>query len=134
PLTIVVLVVLFVLQRQGSGSIGRIFGPVMVLWFVVIAALGVWHIGENPAVFAAINPGHAVRFFARNGAGGFLALGGVVLCVTGAEALYAAMGHFGSAPIRLAWFAGVLPALVLNYFGQGALLLADPRAIENPFF
>src|SRR5215207_8399919 len=134
PITIVILIILFSVQSRGTAKIGAIFGPVMLLWFLVLAALGLTHVIEHPAVMAAVNPLYAVRFFARNGLAGFLVLGSVFLAVTGGEALYADMGHFGKRPIRLAWFVLVLPALLINYFGQGALVIADPSAAEHPFF
>jgi KUP system potassium uptake protein len=134
PVTAVILFVLFAMQRHGTARVGNVFGPVMVAWFIVIALLGLHLIALNPQVLWAINPIHGVRFFFTHGMQAFIALGGVVLALTGAEALYADMGHFGKRPIRLAWFSFVLPALVLNYFGQGALLLAHPEAIDNPFF
>ena len=134
PITIVILIILFSVQSRGTAKIGAIFGPVMLLWFLVLAALGLTHVIEHPAVMAAVNPVYAVRFFARNGLAGFLVLGSVFLAVTGGEALYADMGHFGKRPIRLAWFVLVLPALLINYFGQGALVIADPSAAEHPFF
>ena len=125
PMTVVILIAVFAIQQHGTHRVGRLFGPVMVVWFVVLAVLGVSWIGRAPAVLGAVNPIHAVRFFAGNGWHGFAVLGAVFLVVTGGEALYADMGHFGKRPIRLAWFALVLPALLLNYFGQGALLLVD---------
>jgi KUP system potassium uptake protein len=134
PITISVLVVLFFFQHRGTGSVGKIFGPVIVLWLVVIASLGVWRITSTPGVLAAVNPLYALRFFAHNRWHGFVALGAVFLCATGAEALYADMGHFGKVPIRIGWFGLVLPALLLNYFGQGALLLTNPAAAEHPFY
>ena len=134
PLAVVILVGLFLLQQRGTGGIGAIFGPVMFLWFAAIAALGLVAIIAHPEVLGAISPWHAVDFFVRNRLPGFLILGSVFLILTGAEALYADMGHFGARPIRLVWFALVLPALLLNYFGQGALLLRDPSAAENLFF
>jgi len=134
PITIAILIALFAVQSRGTARIGSIFGPVMLLWFAVLAALGVTHIIAHPSVLTAVNPLHAVRFFARNGVAGFLVLGSVFLAVTGGEALYADMGHFGKRPIRVAWFVLVLPALLINYFGQGALVIADPRAAEHPFF
>ena len=134
PLTVAVLFVLFWLQRRGTGHVGRLFGPVMVVWFVVIALLGVSMILRNPHVLLAVNPMYGVHFFFNHGVKAFISLGGVVLALTGAEALYADMGHFGKRPIRLAWFSFVLPALLLNYFGQGALLLDHPEAIDSPFF
>jgi KUP system potassium uptake protein len=134
PITIVILAALFLVQRHGTAGVGRIFGPVTLLWFVTLAALGIWHITREPSVLGAVLPTHAARFFLDNGWHGFLVLGSVFLVVTGGEALYADMGHFGRQPIRLAWFALVLPALLLNYFGQGALLIRDPAAVENPFY
>ena len=133
-ITVVILIGLFVLQRRGTGSVGKIFGPVMILWFIVIGALGVSAIAARPEVLKAVNPGYAISFFADHGFKGFLVLGSVFLVVTGGEALYADMGHFGRRPIRLAWFGLVLPGLLLNYFGQGALVISDPKAIENPFY
>ena len=134
PLTVVVLLALFLFQKGGTGRVGHLFGPVMVLWFAVIAVSGALQIAEAPRVLAALNPAHAVGIFVAAPAAGFIVLGAVALAITGGEALYADMGHFGRFPIRLAWFAVVLPALVLNYFGQGALILGDKAAIENPFF
>ncbi len=134
PLTLMILLALFLLQKRGTAGIGRFFGPVMGLWFVVIAGLGVWHIAVHPAVLTALSPHHAAGFIARQPGISFVLLGAVVLCVTGAEALYADLGHFGVRPIRHAWFAIVMPALTLNYFGQGALLLQNPAAVTNPFF
>ncbi|MBQ4854563.1 potassium transporter Kup [Rhodanobacter sp. B2A1Ga4] len=129
-----ILLGMFAVQRHGTHKVGRAFAPVMTLWFVVLAVLGVRQIIANPQVLYAVNPLHAVRFFISHGDTSFIALGGVVLALTGAEALYADMGHFGKKPIRLAWFGFVLPALLLNYFGQGALLLGDPLAISSPFY
>jgi KUP system potassium uptake protein len=134
PLAVIILVGLFLLQHRGTGGVGAIFGPVMLLWFGTIAVLGVAGIVRRPEVIAAILPWHALDFILRNHIHGFLILGAVFLVVTGAEALYADMGHFGARPIRIVWFALVLPALVLNYFGQGALLLRDETAAVNPFF
>jgi KUP system potassium uptake protein len=134
PVTIVVLLALFLFQKGGTGRVGRLFGPVMILWFAVLAVSGLLQIAEAPRVLAALNPAHAVGIFVAAPAAGFVVLGAVALAITGGEALYADMGHFGRFPIRLAWFALVLPALVLNYFGQGALILGDKSAIENPFF
>lgn len=134
PITIAILVGVFSVQRRGTARVGRIFGPVTLVWFATLAALGISWIVRSPSVFRAINPLYGVRFFLENGWKGLLVLGSVVLVVTGAEALYADMGHFGTRPIRLAWFAIVLPALLLNYFGQGALLMVDPGAVENPFY
>jgi KUP system potassium uptake protein len=134
PFAVVVLVGLFVVQSHGTERIGTMFGPVMLMWFGTIAVLGVREILRNPAVLLALDPSHAVRFFLEDGLKGFLVLGSVVLAVTGGEAVYADMGHFGARPIRVAWFGLVLPALLLNYFGQGALLLRDAAALENPLF
>ncbi len=134
PITIVVLIGLFVVQSRGSERIGAYFGPVMAIWFVVLAIAGLVQVVQNLGVLAALNPLYAIRFLASHGWIGFLALGSVFLAMTGAEALYADMGHFGRGPIRLDWFAFVLPALALNYFGQGALVLAHPDAIDSPFF
>jgi KUP system potassium uptake protein len=134
PVTAVILFFLFALQRHGTDRVGKLFGPVMVVWFITIAVLGGRMILLEPHVLYALNPYHGVRFFQTHGMQAFVALGGVVLALTGAEALYADMGHFGKRPIRLAWFNFVLPALVLNYFGQGALLLLHPEAIDNPFY
>jgi KUP system potassium uptake protein len=134
PLTVVVLVALFLFQKRGTESVGHLFGPVMVLWFAVIAADGLIQIAKAPGVLAALNPAHAVMIFLTAPLTGFIVLGAVSLAITGGEALYADMGHFGRFPIRLTWFALVLPALVLNYFGQGALILGDRAAIANPFF
>ncbi len=134
PITLVVLTVLFLVQRHGTARVGKYFGPVTALWFVVLAVLGVMHIATNPAVLWALSPHYALRFMFGQPAIAFIALGSVVLCVTGAEALYADMGHFGKRPIRIAWFAFVMPALVINYFGQGAMLLASPEKVKSPFF
>lgn len=134
PITIIILIGLFWGQRFGSGKIGRLFGPVMLLWFVVLALLGVRGIVMEPAVLVAFNPWYAWVFFANNGLTGFLTLGAVFLVVTGGEALYADLGHFGVSPIRRAWFIIVFPALILNYLGQGALLIQQPDAIQAPFF
>ncbi len=134
PLAVIILVGLFLGQRFGTAKVGRIFGPVTFIWFATLGTLGLHELLKAPEILAAINPWFGVQFFAHNGVAGFLVIGAVVLVVTGAEALYADMGHFGRRPIRLAWFAMVLPALLLNYFGQGALILRDPSAISNPFF
>jgi KUP system potassium uptake protein len=134
PITVAILVGLFLLQRRGTGRIGALFGPVMAAWFVTLAALGLSWIVREPGVLAAVNPWHAVRFFLHDGVRGFLVLGSVFLVATGGEALYADMGHFGRRPIRLAWFTLVLPSLLLNYFGQSALLLASPKGLEHPFY
>ncbi len=135
PITVAILVALFLVQKRGTAGVGAVFGPAMLLWFGSIAAAGLPWIARRPEVLGAINPLHAVWFFARHGGHGFLLLGSVVLCVTGGEALYADMGHFGARPIRLAWYGVVLPALLCNYFGQGALLLERGEAVRaNPFF
>jgi KUP system potassium uptake protein len=134
PITLVVLFVLFAVQKRGTGGIGRFFGPITLVWFASIAALGVSHIAAHPEILGALSPHHALRFIWTQPGTAFIILGAVVLCVTGAEALYADLGHFGKKPIRLAWFSVVMPCLTLNYFGQGALLLEDPTAVENPFF
>ena len=134
PITLGVLFGLFWFQKKGTASIGALFGPVMCLWFATLAGLGVLNILHEPSVMQAINPMHALRFLSAYKSAAFLSLGGVVLALTGAEALYADMGHFGRQPIQVAWFWFVLPALTLNYFGQGALLLRDAKAIENPFY
>jgi KUP system potassium uptake protein len=134
PITLAIITALFMIQKRGTGAVGLFFGPVMVAWFAVLAVLGIMEIVHNPSVLAAINPAYAILFVVAHPGLAFLALGSVVLAVTGGEALYTDMGHFGRFPIRLAWFGFVLPALVLNYFGQGALLLNEPRAIDSPFF
>jgi KUP system potassium uptake protein len=134
PVSAIILFFLFALQKHGTDRVGKLFGPVMVLWFIVIAVIGVHNIVQNPSVLRALSPHYGLEFFEHHGWSAFVALGGVVLALTGAEALYADMGHFGKRPIQLAWFSFILPALVLNYFGQGALLLRDPSAIDNPFF
>jgi len=134
PLTILILFGLFAVQKRGTSGIGKFFGPITLVWFAAIAALGVYHIASHPEIMWAISPHFAVQFMVNEPAITFLILGAVVLCVTGGEALYADMGHFGKKPIRLAWFTVVMPALTLNYFGQGALLLSDPTAVANPFF
>ncbi|XXD71204.1 potassium transporter Kup [Pseudomonas sp. D2-30] len=134
PLSVVVLVALFLIQRHGTARIGILFGPIMVTWFLVLGALGVYGISQHPEVLNAVNPAWAVRFFVVHPGMGVAILGAVVLALTGAEALYADMGHFGRKPIARAWFILVLPGLMLNYFGQGALLLGDPEAARNPFY
>lgn len=134
PITLVVLVLLFAFQRAGTAKVGAIFGPVMVVWFATLAILGIYHIAHNPGVLQAVLPTYAFSFVFNNGTVGFLVLGAVFLVVTGGEALYADMGHFGPKPIRLAWFSFVLPSLLLNYFGQGAFLLRNPAGRENPFY
>ena len=134
PLTLVILTVLFAAQRFGTGVVGRFFGPITLLWFGVLAVLGLVHIAQHPAVLVALSPHYAVGFLLAQPGVAFVALAALVLCVTGAEALYADLGHFGKKPIRLAWFAVVMPALVLNYFGQGAMLLQHPQNVGNPFY
>jgi KUP system potassium uptake protein len=134
PITLVILFCLFAVQKRGTAGIGKFFGPITVVWFITIAVLGVSHIVENPAILWAISPHYALMFMWTQPGTTFIILGAVVLCVTGGEALYADMGHFGKKPIRVAWFAIVMPCLTLNYFGQGALLLQNPEAVKNPFF
>ncbi|MEA2171504.1 MAG: system potassium uptake protein, partial [Solirubrobacteraceae bacterium] len=134
PITLTVLTVLFAIQRFGTETVGRLFGPVMAVWFGILAISGLVRVIEDPGILRALSPTFGVEFFFDHGSVAFLALGSVVLAVTGAEALYADMGHFGPAAIRRSWFALVLPALVLNYLGQGALLLSEPDAVDNPFF
>jgi KUP system potassium uptake protein len=134
PLTLIIIFTLFFFQKWGTGKVGRIFGPITLLWFIVIASLGAVEIGKEPRILLAINPWYALDFFFVHGIHAFVILGAVVLVVTGAEALYADMGHFGKRAIRIAWFSVVFPALILNYFGQGGLLLRDPTAASNPFY
>jgi KUP system potassium uptake protein len=134
PITIIILTGLFFIQKRGTGTVGMAFGPIMIIWFVCLAVSGIISIAQSPQILSALNPVYAVRFLSADPWISFLALGAIVLVITGGEALYADMGHFGKFPIRLAWFSFVLPALVLNYFGQGALLLHDPQAIANPFY
>ncbi len=134
PLTLVILFCLFAVQKRGTSGIGKLFGPITVVWFIAIALLGVYHIATEPMILWAVSPHHAIRFILNDPGTTFIILGAIVLCVTGGEALYADMGHFGKKPIRLAWFSVVMPALTLNYFGQGALLLNNPEAVKNPFY
>ena len=134
PISLVVLVMLFAMQRRGTGDIGKFFGPITVVWFLAIGILGLIQVAQNPHVLVAVWPIYALRFAVDHYHIAFITLGAVFLCVTGAEALYADMGHFGKQPIRLAWFGLVMPSLILNYFGQGALVLSDPKAAENPFY
>ncbi|WP_418082051.1 potassium transporter Kup [Tessaracoccus aquimaris] len=134
PAAILVLTALFAVQRFGTSKVGRTFGPIMLVWFIVIAVLGVPHILDHPEILAAISPHHALFFAAERPLIAFIAMGAIVLCITGAEALYADMGHFGAGPIRLSWFAVVFPCLILNYFGQGAMILGDPATSASPFF
>jgi KUP system potassium uptake protein len=134
PIAVGVLLALFAIQARGTAAVGKLFGPVTMLWFLAIGAAGVYGIVREPHILEALNPLHVLRFLTSHGAASFVVLGAVVLAVTGAEALYADMGHFGKGAVRIAWFSLVAPALVLNYFGQGALLMADPKAVENPFY
>jgi KUP system potassium uptake protein len=134
PIAAGVLIALFAIQRHGTGVVGMLFGPVCAAWFASLAAGGAWNIAKEPAVLAALNPAYALHFALGHGTASFVALGSVLLAVTGAEALYADVGHFGTRAVRVAWFAVAAPALVLNYFGQGALLIAQPSAIDNPFY
>lgn len=134
PVTLIILVMLYMFQYKGTGGIGKFFGPIVLVWFISLGGMGLINIIENPEILAALNPIHAFRFLAQNGWIAFVALGAIVLAVTGAEALYADMGHFGKKPVRMAWFLAAYPALSLNYFGQGALLLSNPEAVSNPFF
>jgi KUP system potassium uptake protein len=134
PISIAILIALFMFQKYGTDTVGKLFGPIVVAWFVTLGAIGVSHILHNPEILQALNPLHAINFLADRGAGVFLAVGAVVLAITGAEALYADMGHFGKPAIRIAWTALVLPSLALNYLGQGALLLVKPAAVSNPFY
>ena len=134
PLAAVIIVLLFYFQSHGTGRVGAVFGPIMILWFTSLIVFGLMHIVQNPQVMQALSPYYAITYFMANGWTAFFSLGTVVLCITGAEALYADMGHFGQGPIRLTWFSFVLPALVINYFGQGALLIANPSAASNPFY
>jgi KUP system potassium uptake protein len=134
PLACGVLVALFLIQRQGTGAVGKLFGPICAAWFLSLAAAGLWNVVQNPAVLAALHPWYALHFITSYGVASYVVLGSVLLAITGAEALYADMGHFGKRAVRIAWFGLVAPALVLNYFGQGALLLRDPAALANPFY
>ena len=134
PLTLLVLFALFFVQRRGTASVGALFGPVMMMWFATLATLGTVSLMSNPVVLNALNPIYGVRFLFENPGLAIVAMGAVVLSITGAEALYADMGHFGARPIRQAWFSFVVPSLILNYFGQGALLLSDPESVSNPFY
>src|ERR1041385_782712 len=134
PLTIFILVVLFSVQSSGTARVASAFGPVMVIWFTTLAVMGLVHISDDPTVMAAINPWYAIKFMLSHGTIGLVTMGLVFLAVTGGEGLYADLGHFGRKPIQAGWFYLVLPALLINYFGQGALVLSDPAAIENPFY
>ena len=134
PIAVGILVALFLIQRHGTGAVGKLFGPICLAWFLALSASGLWNIGQYPGVLAALDPRHALHFVTGYGVASYVVLGSVLLAITGAEALYADMGHFGKKAVRIAWFGLVAPALVLNYFGQGALLLRDPAAIANPFY
>src|SRR5689334_306631 len=134
PISAGILVALFAIQHYGTGVVGLLFGPICALWFVTIGAAGIWNIAKEPSILNALNPSHALQFTTGHGLASFVVLGSVLLAITGAEALYADMGHFGKRAIRVAWFGIVAPALILNYFGQGALLIANPNALENPFY
>src|SRR5438105_2052765 len=134
PLATAILIGLFLIQKQGTGFVGMLFGPVMVRWFLALGAIRVWKLAAHPEILAALNPLHAARFVTGHGLASFVVLGSVLLAITGAEALYADVGHFGKRPVRIAWFALVAPSRVLNYFGQGSLLIANPKALENPFY
>jgi KUP system potassium uptake protein len=134
PITIFILVALFVIQKTGTAVVGKLFGPIMMIWFIAIGLMGIHQVVQNPAIFAAVNPLFAMRFLVEHSLQGFIVLGAVFLVLTGAEALYADMGHFGLKPIRMGWFFIVMPCLLLNYFGQGAMFLSNPETISNPFF
>src|SRR5438552_1283515 len=134
PITVLILIALFVVQSRGTAKIAAFFGPITLVWFIALASAGIWHVAQNPTVLLALNPLHGISFLITHRLVGFLTLGAVFLVVTGSEALYADLGHFGRRPIQAAWLFVALPALTLNYLGQGALILADPKAIENPFF
>jgi KUP system potassium uptake protein len=134
PLTLGILFLLFLVQKRGTSGIGKFFGPITLVWFIAIALLGIAQIINNPSILFALNPYYAIKFMVTSPGTTFIILGAIVLCVTGAEALYADMGHFGKKPIRIAWFSVVMPALTLNYLGQGALLLSNPAAVQNPFY
>ena len=134
PITIIILVALFFIQKTGTDLVGKLFGPIMMIWFITIGLMGLHQVVQNPAIFAAVNPLHAIRFLIEHSLQGFIVLGAVFLVLTGAEALYADMGHFGAKPIRMGWFYIVMPCLILNYFGQGAMFLNNPETITNPFF
>src|SRR5580658_1838863 len=134
PLTVVIMVALFLIQHKGTSFVGGLFGPVMLIWFIIIGLLGVAGIARNPAILAALSPLPAITYLSHAGPVAFAVIGGAFLAVTGGEAFYADMGHFGPLPIRVAWFGVALPTLKLSYFGQGALLLAQPKALESPFF
>ncbi|MDP3356944.1 MAG: KUP/HAK/KT family potassium transporter, partial [Polaromonas sp.] len=134
PIALVVIFGLFYVQKNGTSGIGRMFGPICAVWFIAIAALGIPHIWAHPEVLGAVSPHHALRFIFQHPGTTFVLLGALVLCVTGTEALYADLGHFGKKPIRMAWFVLVMPALLINYFGQGAMLIYTPESVTNPFY
>jgi KUP system potassium uptake protein len=134
PITVVILIVLFFIQRRGTSSVGKLFGPIMVVWFIALGMLGIYHLIESPQILMAVNPYFGIHFLLEHSLQAFIVLGAVFLVLTGAEALYIDMGHFGAKPIRLSWFILVMPCLMLNYFGQGAMLLSNPEAIKNPFY
>jgi KUP system potassium uptake protein len=134
PIATGILIALFLIQKRGTGFVGVLFGPVCAVWFISIGAVGLWNIAQHPAIIGALNPAHALHFVTGHGFASFVVLGSVLLAITGAEALYADVGHFGKKAVRVAWFGLVAPALVLNYFGQGALLIVDPKALDNPFY
>jgi len=134
PIAVVILVALFAFQRYGTTVVGAFFGPICLVWFLVLATVGIYQIAQHPIVLQALNPLHAIRFISAQGLSSFIVLGAIVLAITGAEALYTDFGHFGKRPLRIAWFSVVAPALTLNYFGQGALLIGNPQAAENPFY
>ena len=134
PISVAILIALFAFQKYGTATVGKLFGPIVIVWFLTLGAIGFYHITQNPVILNALNPIYAFHFLADRGAGVFLAVGAVVLAITGAEALYADMGHFGKPAIRIAWTSLVLPGLALNYLGQGALLLSNPAAVSNPFY
>ena len=134
PISIVILVALFLVQSKGTAKVARFFGPVMLAWFIVIAGMGAYYVAQKPMILQSLSPVYGIQFLLANGLTGFIILGSVFLVVTGAEALYADMGHFGKRPINMAWLWVVFPCLILNYLGQGALTLVDPTAHENPFW
>ena len=134
PIAIVILIGLFAVQRQGTGAVGKVFGPVMMVWFATMATLGLWHIRDSPSIIKSDNPYYAIQFFGHESTKAFLSLGSIFLVVTGGEALYADMGHFGRRPIALGWYGMVLPSLLLNYWGQGAFLLGHPEDVHSVFF
>lgn len=134
PITVVILIFIFLIQRRGTGAVGKLFGPIMIVWFLALGGLGIYHLIESPGILMAMNPWHGIKFLIEHSLQAFIVLGAVFLVLTGAEALYIDMGHFGARPIRLSWFCLVMPCLMLNYFGQGAMLLQNPEAVKNPFY